>query len=62
MTFSLQIKIRLVKWNNYIMVQVFFLDENMPAKWQRRKNGKKINDKMENTTSGCFFLRWFHSA
>ena len=41
MTFSLQIKIRLVKWNNYIMVQVFFLNENMPAKWQRRKNGKK---------------------
>ena len=23
---------------------------------------KKINDKMENTTSGWFFLRWFHSA
>ena len=39
MTFSLQIKIRLkirlVKWNNYVM-----LYENMLAKWQRRKNGK----------------------
>ena len=40
------------------MIQVFFLHENILAKWQRRKNGK-INDKMENTTSGRFFLHWF---
>ena len=30
----------LVKWNDYVMLQVFVLHENMPAKWQRRKNEK----------------------
>ena len=40
------------------MIQVFILHENMLAKWQRRKNGK-INDNIENMTSGWFFLRWF---
>ena len=58
MAFFLQIKIRFVKWNNYVMIQVFILYENMLAKWQRRKMGK-INYKMENTTSGWFFLHWF---
>ena len=40
MTFFLQIKIRLVKWDNYVMIQVFVLHENMLAKWQKKKNGK----------------------
>ena len=62
MMLFLQIKKRLVKWNTYVITQVFFLNENMLAKWLRRKNGKKINDKMENATSGWFFLGWFHSA
>ena len=57
MTFFLQIKIRLVKWNYYVMIQVFVLYENMLAKWQKMKNGK-INNKMENITSEWFFLRW----
>ena len=40
MTFFLQIKIRLVKWNYYVMIQVFVLHENMLAKWQRMEDGK----------------------
>ena len=40
MTFFLQIKIRRMKWDDYVMIQVFALHENMLAKWQRRKNGK----------------------
>ena len=40
MTFFLQIKIRLLKWNKYVMIQVFVLYKNMLAKWQRMKNGK----------------------
>ena len=44
-----QIKIRLVKWNYYVVIQVFVLYENMLAKWQKMENGK-INDKMENIT------------
>ena len=58
MTFFLQIKLRLVRCNYYLMIQVFFLHENILAKWQRKKNGK-INDKLESITSGWFFLSWF---
>ena len=58
MTFFLQVKLRLVKCNNYLMIQVFDLHENMLAKWQRKKNGR-INDKMESITSGWFFRSWF---
>ena len=31
---------RLVKWNDYVMIQVFIVHENMPMKWERRKTGK----------------------
>ena len=58
MTFFLQIKLKLVKCNHYLMIQVFVLHENMLAKWQRKKNGK-INDKMKSITSGWFFLSCF---
>ena len=47
-----------MKWNDYVMVKVFVLHENMFVKRQRKKNGGK-NDKMENITPGWFFLRWF---
>ena len=40
-------------------MQAFVLHENMFAKWQRRKNGK-IDDKMENITSGWFFCIGFN--
>ena len=57
MTFFLQIKLRLVKCNHYlIQVSVFY--ETMLAEWQRTKD-EKINDKMESITSGWFFLSWF---
>ena len=58
MTFFLQIKIRLLKWNDYVMIQVFVLHESMLVKRQRRKNGEN-NDKMESITLGWFFQRWF---
>ena len=32
MTFFLQIKIKIVKWDNYAMIQVFVLYENMFVK------------------------------
>ena len=57
MTFFLQIKLRLVKCNHYL-IQVFVFYENMLAEWQRTKD-EKINDKMESITSGWFFLSWF---
>ena len=42
MTLFLKIKIKLVKRDNYVMIQVFVLHENILAKWQRRENeGKK---------------------
>ena len=40
MTFFLQIEMRLVKWNDYVMIKVFTVHENMPMKWERRKTGK----------------------
>ena len=50
---------RLVKWNGYVMIQVFVLYEKMLAKWQRRKM-RKINDKMENIISGFNMISsWF---
>ena len=58
MTFFLKIKLKLVKCNYYLMIQVFVLHENKLAEWQREKNGE-INDKMESVTSGWFFLSWF---
>ena len=58
MTFFLQIKLRLVKCNHYLMIQVFGFYENMLAEGQRKKN-EKINDKMDSITSGWFFLSWF---
>ena len=58
MTFFLQIKIKLVKWNDYVIIQVFVLHENILAKWQKRKMGK-ITDKTDNITSRWFFLSWF---
>ena len=66
MTFFLQVKIRIVKWNNYIMIQVFVLYENMLAKWQRMKNGKNKwkngEHKFRMVLSAAFliqiFLRW----
>ena len=54
----LQIKLRLVTCNHYVMIHVSILHENMLAKWLRKKNGK-INDKMESIASGCFFVSWF---
>ena len=42
-----------MKWNDYVMVQVYILHKNMLAKWQRR------NDKMENIISERFSLHWF---
>ena len=27
-----------MKWNDYVMIQIFVLRENMLAKWERRKN------------------------
>ena len=58
MTFILQIKLRLVEYNHYVMIQVFVLHENMLRNGRERKM-EKINDKMENITSGRFFLSWF---
>ena len=40
MTFFLQIKLRLVKCINCLMIKVFVLHENMLVKWQRKKMGK----------------------
>ena len=53
MTFFLQIKIRLVKWNNYVMIQVFFLHETCLRNDREGKMGK-VNDKMENIQDGSF--------
>ena len=36
-----------MKWNDYVVIQVFVLYEYMLAKWQKMENGKN-NDKMEN--------------
>ena len=57
MTLFLQIKLRPVKCNHYL-IQVFVFYENMLAEWQRTKDDK-INDKMESIISGWFFLSWF---
>ena len=57
MTLFLQIRLRLVKCNRYL-IQVFVFYENMLAEWQRTKD-EKINDKMESITSGWFFLSGF---
>ena len=51
MTFFLQIKLRLVKCNHYVMIQVFVLHETCLRNGRERKMGK-INDKMENITLG----------
>ena len=47
-----------MKWNNYVMIQVFVSYENMLATCGKWKTGK-INEKIENATSKWFFLRWF---
>ena len=45
--FFLQIKVRLVNWNNYLMIKVFVLYGSM----LREGEMGKINVKMENITS-----------
>ena len=50
-TFFLQIKLRVVKCNHYL-IQVFVFYENTLAEWQRTKD-EKINDIME-LVSACY--------
>ena len=57
-TFFLQIKITLVKWNHYLMIQVFLYMKICLGNGRESKIGNS-NDKMENITSEWFFLRWF---
>ena len=56
-TFFLQIKIRVAKWNDYVMIQILSYMKTCLRNGRKGKMGK-INYEMDNITSRQFFLHW----